>query len=88
MKKNISLVVAFLIIFISFPALALTPESGMIGDSLTWKIKNHMLTIMGEGDMPNWKIGVSVPPWYNRDNVMAVEIKDGVTNIGWYAFCL
>ena len=86
MKKNISLVVAFLIIFISFPALALTPESGMIGDSLTWKIKNHMLTIMGEGDMPNWKSNESVPPWYNRDNVMAVEIKDGVTNIGNGAF--
>ncbi len=60
---------------------------GDCGDSLTWSLTaDHLLTISGTGDMPNYSY--SLPqPWYNyRNSIWAVVIEPDVTNIGTYAF--
>lgn len=67
--------------------------SGACGDNLSWNLDNGgVLTISGNGDMWNWD-GVSSAaagdpaPWYdNRFAIKWVNIKDGVTTIGDYAF--
>ena len=52
---------------------------------IRWTVKNHVLTISGNGKMPNY--ASEKAPWYHcRSSVRAVVIKSGVTYIGNYAF--
>ena len=57
---------------------------------LTWELKDSVLTISGQGPMPNYN-HISGGPWCNlvdgsRDNISSIIIKEGVTNIGNNAF--
>ena len=54
------------------------------GDGLWWTYFNEKLTVGGEGAIPNYAIYGWRPPY--NSNATAVEIKDGVTSIGSYAF--
>ena len=59
---------------------------------IEWTLSDDgTLTISGTGDMPDYLVyaySSNKAPWYNdRDNIKNVVIKDGVTNIGSYAFC-
>ena len=79
MKKDILFLLLFLF---SFPA---------IHAEITWSLSDDgTLTISGK-DMPDYLVyaySSNKAPWYNdRDNIKNVVIKDGVTNIGSYAFC-
>ena len=58
---------------------------GTIHAEITWSLSNDgTLTISGTGDMPN---NYEKRPWYSqRDKIKKVIIKNGVTNIGVYAF--
>ena len=60
--------------------------SGTCGDDLEWALTDTgTLIILGTGDMYNWTNGTS--PWYNyRLYINSIVIKNGVTNIGKYAF--
>jgi len=60
-------------------------QSGDTGP-LSWKITSNVLTISGNGDMPNYH-SINLPPWidYNT-SITKVEICEGVTSIGEYAF--
>ena len=62
--------------------------SGTCGGNLTWMLNDAgKLTISGKGAMDNYN-SVDVAPWYsNRSSVVTIEIADGVTSIGDYAFC-
>ena len=62
-------------------------ECGAQGDNLTWTLTTDgTLTISGEGEMDNW-IHESRTPWYEHFNqITAVVIENGATNIGDYAF--
>jgi hypothetical protein len=52
---------------------------------LTWSYDNGVLTISGTGAMPNYVASSS--PWYeNRGNIKSVNIQNGITSIGAYAF--
>ena len=58
--------------------------SGTCGDNLTWTLIDGVLTISGQGSMPNYKFDA---PWYDlRSNITCAIICDGVTTIGKYAF--
>ncbi len=49
-------------------------------------LTDGVLTIWGEGDMPDYSSNIDVP-WYNeRDKITEVVIMNGVTSIGDYAF--
>jgi hypothetical protein len=79
MKKVITLIFAALLFAVSGFA-----QSGTIGD-LTWSISNNTLTISGTGAMPDYWSSAD-RPWNSYRTVQAVDIKDGVTSIGVYAF--
>ena len=52
-----------------------------------WKFEDGTLTISGTGDMPDYEIHDNKAPWrIYQDKIEKVVIKDGVTNIGSYAF--
>jgi uncharacterized protein YjdB len=63
---------------------------GTFGSSgqLTWSLVNGTLTIGGTGAMPYYFYNdFSNCPWYNfRIGIMTVDIQNGVTTIGGYAF--
>ena len=62
------------------------PEQHAFGDGLWWTFVNGKLTIGGSGDMPNYAWD-SHPQWSSvSDHITAVEIQNGVTSIGDYAF--
>ncbi len=60
--------------------------SGECGDNLTWILdENGVLEITGTGEMYNYEYN-SVP-WYSyNSSVKTINIADGVTSIGTYAF--
>ena len=62
-------------------------DSGTCGESLTWKINGtYELTIEGTGAMYDYSES-SVAPWQNyKGDITSVDIKEGVTSIGSWAF--
>ncbi len=68
-----------------FNMFAYTQSSGTCGDNLTWSLADGVLTITGTGDMYDYHNGYT--PWYSkRTYIKSVDISDGVTSIGNYAF--
>lgn len=58
----------------------------------SWRYEDGVLTISGEGKMPNWgwvngTTTNPVRPWQNfKDQIKTIVIEDGVTSIGGFAF--
>lgn len=91
MKKRIlNVLLTYCIVIIVFailPATAMATDSGTCGDNLTWTLEdNGTLTIAGTGDMASYASSESTPWYYNRESVIKVVIKEGVTSIGSHAF--
>ncbi len=62
------------------------PEHHAFGDGLWWSFADGKLTIGGSGDMPDFA-SADYQPWASiRSEITEVEIQDGVTSIGAYAF--
>ena len=61
--------------------------SGTCGENLTWVLDNSgTLVISGSGGMEDYSSDLYVP-WYSyRSQIKAVEIPEGITTIGSYAF--
>ena len=61
-------------------------ESGKFGDGLSWKLDNTgKLTISGNGSMGSYDYNKT--PWNSfKTEIKSIDIKNGVTNIGDYAF--
>ncbi|MEQ3216427.1 leucine-rich repeat protein [Hominifimenecus microfluidus] len=62
-------------------------QQGSCGNNVTWSLgRNGTLSISGSGAMKNYTYK-SEMPWYSYINqIQRVEITDGVTSIGDYAF--
>ena len=60
---------------------------GANGDNLTWTLyEEGLLTIEGQGQMDSW-YNPSGVPWNGYDNyIKSVDIKEGVSSIGYYTF--
>ena len=60
----------------------------MCGDHLFWEVKDDKLIITGYGDMWNWdEEGGIYAPWYDdRENITSIQLPEGLTSIGDYAF--
>ena len=58
--------------------------SGTCGENLTWSLVDGELTIDGIGAMEDWA-SVNETPWHGY-RINSVEINEGVTSIGGYAF--
>lgn len=61
-------------------------HSGVCGKNLQWMLyEDGRLVISGSGDMDDYSQGQA--PWYAaRESITALEIRDGVTRIGAWAF--
>ncbi len=61
---------------------------GAQGDNLTWTLyENGQLVINGEGDMKDYSFKESAPWDQYNESISEVLICDGVTTIGYCAFC-
>lgn len=60
------------------------PTSGKCGSDVNWSYANGKLTISGSGPMDDFSAGA---PWQDYENmIVSVDIGDGVSSIGNYAF--
>lgn len=58
---------------------------GQCGDNAYWIYENNTLTITGSGDV--WDFKNSASPWFSyRNSIENLEINEGITRIGNYAF--
>lgn len=80
MKKTICfLLTAVLLLAASLPAAAFAE------DNIRWEIKDGVLIISGEGEMPVYEWHKT--PWYeDQDQVTSIVIEEGVTSITEEAF--
>ena len=62
--------------------------SGTCGENVTWTLDEEgTLTISGEGAMADYAYRDNDAPWYGiREQIVAVVIAEGITNVGDYAF--
>lgn len=97
MKKNISLILAFVLIFGVFFGTQISANSftisakaidaiGYCGEDLTWVLDDGVLTISGTGDMFDYKYNSTLPWSKYKNDVTSLVIEDGVTSIGDYTF--
>lgn len=66
-------------------------KTGPCGENLTYEVNvyTNTLTISGTGRMHDYCVHYedSVPAWYyHRDHIKKIELGEGVTNIGNWAF--
>ena len=54
--------------------------------NLNWNLEGGVLTISGFGAMPDYSSSEPAPWYAERNSISSVEIKDGVTSIGAFAF--
>ena len=81
MKKQI----LFLLAAILLSTTSAFAQSGTTGP-LTWNLSGKILTISGNGAMPNYSYP-NYAPWHNYSNsITAIIIENGVTRIGKEAF--
>ena len=84
MKKHILLLV---VLFLPLMTMA-DDQSGTCGENLTWTYveATKTLTISGSGAMTNYTSSSSVP-WYKiRGAIQTINIEEGVSSIGDFAF--
>ena len=83
MKKQVLLTILLLL-----PLVAMADDSGKCGENLTWTYteSNHTLTISGTGEMTNFGYQNHAPWVSYRNNIIKVNIGEGVTSIGDYSF--
>ena len=63
-------------------------ENGDGSVTAKWTLKDRTLTISGTGKMKEWEVN-SIEDWHNSQYTKLIEnviIKEGITNIGKYAF--
>ena len=78
------LTASLLIVSLSFPIHA--AETGNCGSDITWTLEEGVLTLSGSGALTNYQDG-RMAPWYERrEEILSIEIKDGITTIGEMAF--
>ncbi len=80
----------FLLLFVGQNAWSAVVASGDLTSTITWKVEKlsgvSKLTVSGTGEMPDYTSFTAVPWADLRNTISILEIGDGITNIGNYAF--
>ena len=90
--KYLVLALAAVFMFLVFPAKTANAYqnvySGVCGDNISWKYEpsDKKLNIFGSGDMYDWNSAEDVPWACWKDEAISVDIDNGITSIGNYAF--
>lgn len=78
--KRIGMLLVFLTILLLPCGAAEQETSGTCGANLSWQLENGVLTISGAGAMHNYVVHA---PWKDsRDEITALVLEPGVTNLG------
>jgi len=90
LQLNISRLVALLLCLLMIlpvvPIVYADGESGSCGDNLSWTLSAGTLTISGSGDMNDFPES-TMAPWYPyREEILRLELPEGLTSIGDLAF--
>ncbi len=91
LKLNISRTVATVLLLFAMllpliPVKVGAAASGSCGDHLSWTYNAGTLTITGSGDMQNYYDGFFAP-WHEfREDIIKVNLPEGLTSIGSFAF--
>lgn len=68
------------------PAASAAAQSGSCGENLEWSFSGGTLTITGEGRMTDYSYH-AYAPWYSfRDQIVRLELPEGLTRVGSMAF--
>ncbi len=91
MKRLFAIALVLSMVFVLCPLGAFAEtNSGTCGDNLTWCFDSETgaLTISGEGEMYDYDALIDCfAPWFEfLSDIVSIEISEGVTSIGLYAF--
>lgn len=67
------------------PNTAMAVTSGTCGDNLSWELVDSTLVITGSGPMQDFS-AYQAPWYYSRNRISSIQLPDGLTRIGSYAF--
>ncbi len=85
MRKKAFLIIAAMLLCAS--NIMAQVASGVCGDNITWKLTAESeLVIEGTGEMYNYSNNPAAPWSSYKSSIKSVNIKDGVTSIGNWAF--
>lgn len=84
--RLVAVLLAMLLLLGSVPAVHADGESGSCGENLSWVLEAGTLTITGTGEMYDYSLS-QMPPWYElREEIVRVELPQGLTSVGVLAF--
>ena len=90
-KSILAITISLVIVLACMPTVPVFAETynGTCGENVTWSLNTDtgVLAISGSGDMDNYDWDNSAP-WYSQwdSTIKSVNIENGVTSIGDYAF--
>ena len=85
-SRLMAVLLAVCLLVCSVPAVQAEGESGTCGDNLQWRLSAGTLTITGSGSMYDYP-ETTFAPWYAlREEILRVELPEGLTSIGMLAF--
>ena len=90
LKKLFAIMVSLAILIACIPTVSVFAATlgGTCGENVTWSLdtESGVLTISGSGDMRNYDWSDDAP-WHSQSgSIKSVNIENGVTSIGGYAF--
>lgn len=90
MKKRLLCMLTVLALLLSLaPAVSAAPDfSGNCSETVAWSLEpaTGLLTISGEGAIPDYSYGTCAPWYACRARIFRVVLESGITAIGNYAF--
>ena len=87
MKKALRVMTVLSVVLASLSFACLAGEiAGELSENVAWSIKDGVLTVSGEGEMPNWSTKDASPFTEKANLIEEIVIEDGIENIGEYAF--
>lgn len=86
MKKLLAILLVVSLLLVCPVPVKAAATSGQCGDNLTWTLSGNTLTISGTGPMYDYT-EENPAPWMAAGTIRKINVKDGVTSIGNWAFC-
>ena len=85
--RALVLLLSLLLLAGMLPAGVLAAGNDASGGNISWTLSSDgVLTVSGEGAMPNWSDGSETPWAAVRSSVQSVVVERGVTDVGSFAF--